>query len=344
MTRRHGTSSGPGSQRGFALLLTLLVLTVMSILVSQMVTSVAVSRNKVFSRLRERKCRRALDSALGLAMRMLTEQGADLAVDTLGDDWCRPKYFEIGDVRVEIRIEDCARYYDLKPLLEEEPEALEDNREQFVTFATASGVPNDVASRLAEAIIQEAEVRRAEDMVIAETTPELVAPTDRYAVPIWLEDFLSLPQLTDEDRRAIRFAATLLEDPETFAQFTVKFLDLVTIWRKEQLNINTAGAEVLRYSLPGLADNPDAVEQILSEREEEPFQNVSQIAAIAGIPQDQASQISRLARINSARFRVTATAKLMNEKPTFPMIEPKMVMILERSGMTFKTLWRHTNV
>ena len=327
-----------------ALMITLMTLSVLVVIVAHVMGSATVARNRVYARVHEAKCRRALDSVPGLAARILTEEGTDVQVDTLGDEWARPKYFEIGDVRVEIRIEDCARRYDLKGLLEEEPERLESNIEAFVVLATGCGLDESTARNLASAISQEAEARRLEDLTQT-TDAEGETATTEETVPIWLEDFLSLPQLTITDRRAIRAAYALREDPETFETITVRFLDQITMWRSAQLNVNTAGYELLRYGLPNLADRPEIVDDLIAQREEEPFQNSSQIGGILGLDQDAARQLVTQVRLNSMRFRVTATATLVRGKASFPVRPAEMVLILERKGgNTFTTLWRHSSV
>jgi len=339
-------SAARSRRRGIALLLTLLTLTVLSIVVSQMTTSTSVAALRLRARLAERRCRRALDSVPGIAARMLTERTENLRVDTLDDDWAKPKFFDIGGVRVEITIEDCQRHYDLNGLLAEDLEELETNKRQFVDFAVECGVSYEVATRLADTIALEAEARRLEDTTTQTVTddPEEPSSTTTTSVPIWLEDFLSLPQLTDQDRQDVRLARVTREDPETFATYDVPFLRQITIWRTGHPNVNTASREVLLHELLNLENPERVVDEILEKREEEPFSTTAEIRSLEELSSDEARQIIRYVQLRSAEFRVTATATLLDQRTALPMRKPTMVLILKRNQAEFTTLWRSINV
>jgi len=333
-------------------MLALLTITVLAILVGQMTTATSVSSARLRGRMIERRCRRALDSVPGMAVRMLTERTEDLRIDTLGDDWAKPMFFDVGDIRVEIRIEDCQRRYDLTGLLEEEHEAIETEKAAFTNFAVECGVSLDVAAHLAETIALEAEARRLEDMTTT-TTPEAEtdadddapgAATTESAVPIWLEDFLSLPQLTETDRRDILLARVTREDPETFETYGVRFLDQITIWRTGNPNVNTATREVLLHELLNLSDPERVVDEILEKRAEEPFTSKAQISNLETLTRDEGRQVARYVQLRSNRFRVTATATPLDGKTPAGMRQATMVLILQRQGTTFTTLWRTVNV
>jgi len=334
-------------------MLALLTITVLAILVGQMTTATSVSSLRLRGRMIERRCRRALDSVPGMAVRMLTERTEDLRVDTLGDDWAKPMFFDVGDIRIEIRIEDCQRQYDLTGLLEEDPETLDAEKMQFVNFAEECGVSLDVATHLADTIALEAETRRLEDMTTT-TTPaaetdaaEGTAPppvTTESAVPIWLEDFLALPQLSDDDRRDILTARVTREDLETFETSDVRFLDQITIWRTGNPNVNTATREVLLHELLNLGDPERVVDEILDKRAEEPFTSTAQISNLETLTRDEGRQVARYVQLRSNRFRVTATATPLDGKTPAGMRKATMVLILQRQGTTFTTLWRTVNV
>jgi type II secretory pathway component PulK len=334
-----------------------MVVVVLGVVVAQMRTRTTVADLRIQVRLRERQLRRALDSVPGLASRMLWEDSADLRVDALDDEWARPKAFDIGDVRVEITIQDDARKFDLKGLLEEEPEKLEDNKRRFIDFAVSCGVANDVAALLADAIAQEAEARRLEDAVEleeptapaegdgqAQEPPPAAQPATAAMVPLWLEDFLALPQLSDDDRAAIRRAFIIREDPLTLEQSTVRFLDQITIWRHKKANINTAGRQVLLAELPEMARLPELVDAILVQRAEEHFNNTAQIRNVVELTKEEARDVARSVQLNSRRFRVTATARLRQGKAPPGLRPGRMVLVLERRGQAFTTLWRRTNI
>ena len=357
-------------RRGFALLLTLLTLMVIAIIVAQVAARVSIENQRIEVRVRERQCRRALDSTVGIAVRLLTESIEDLRVDHLGDEWTRAKTFQIGDAKLDISIIDCERLYDMKGLLEEETETLDANKDQFVAFAAYCGLDEVVARRLADAIAAEAEVRRQEDATWAEATADTTTTgagrttsgtgtgttgttgatgttttTTEQPVPIWLEDYLSLPQLTDEDRKALLAASFIRPDPETLQETKVRFADLLTIWRYDKVNVNTASREVLLYSLPNMTDQEKAIDDLVAQRREEPLKNTAQIKSLTSLDKDQANQVVQKCRLNSRRFRVTATADLTTKKGLPQVRQGRMIVILERTGNNvFKILWRSTNL
>ncbi len=326
---------------------------VLTILLAQMQTTTSVAYERLSRRIKERTCRRALDSVPGLASRILTEGAAGQRFDSLDEEWAKPKYFNIGDVRVEILITDCARRYDLKPLLEENPDKLERNKADFVAFADACGLDPFVGERLADAIAQEAEARRLEDTTLVEEEAEEGQGEDQEEqtvrseemVPLWLDDVLSLPGLAREDREAIRLAGAGYEDPVTLEWKVVRFLDEITMWRKDQVNINTAGPEVLRYTVPGLQEQELVVDEILRYRAEGAFKNVSQLGNVVGVSEDLANELARSVRLNSTRFRVTATARIQGSETGGLRRRPVMELIMERRpNGRCRVLWRHTNL
>lgn len=362
------------ARRGFALLLTLMTLMVVALIVAQVAARVSIESQRVEVRVRERQCRRALDSTVGIAVRLLTESLEGLRVDHLGEEWTRAKTFQIGDARLDISIIDCERLYDLKGLLEEEAEALDANKEQFAAFAAHCGLEEAVARRLADSIAAEAEVRRQEDATWAEATGDETATeasptttgttgatgtagtpgttaatagttTTEESRPIWLEEYLSLPQLSDEDRKAIVAASFVRQDAETGAETSVRLADLLTIWRYDKVNVNTASREVLMYSLPNMAEQEDAIDDLIAQRDEEPLLNTSQIKSLTNLDNDQANQVVTQCRLTSRRFRVTATADLVTKKGLPQVRQGRMTLILERTGNNeFKILWRSTNL
>ena len=343
----------------------------LTLIVAQIQLSTRIEYKQAKAHIRVRQLQRALDATPGLAMRMLEEKTADMAADTLQDEWARDKFFDIQlddkrTIRLTIHIDDCAGKYDLKLLLEENPDKLSRNIEDFVDFAAACGLDRGVAGRLARAIADEADLHRSEDAVFIdqeEDQPEgqqqgnrrnkqEQAQQEKELVPLWLDDYLRLPALTDDDRYAIEAAASQRDDPldPEAPPIRVRFMEQVTMWRKAQPNINTAGREVLLHDVPHLRDKEKAVDEILERREEEPFTNVSQLGNIAALTSSEARSLRKEIRLNSDRFRVTATATEYRLDEFGQMSEPtgrertaRMIMVVERrSKGQLLTLWRRT--
>jgi len=354
-----------------ALLVTIVTLMALTLIVAQTQLSTKIEYKQAKDHIRVRQLQRALDGAPGLAMRMLEEKVLDRAADSLHDEWARDKFFDVQlddnrTIRLAIHIDDCAGKYNLKLLLEENPDTLSRNIEDFVAFAYACGLDELAANHLARAIADEADLHRTEDTVFTdqeEDQQEGQAQGDQAEdedqtqqkqelVPLWLDDFLGLPALTDDDRYLIEQATIQREDlldPEA-PLITVRFVEQVTMWRQGPPNINTASREVLLHDVPHLRDKEEAVDEILERREEEPFQNVSQLGNISALTRPESRNLRSEVRLNSVRFRVTATAteNRVDEfgeiaEPTGRQRTARTIMIIERrgGGQPF-TLWRRT--
>jgi len=343
----------------------------LTFIVAQIQLSTCIEYKQAKAYIRVRQLQRALDGAPGLAMRMLEEKTSDMAADTMQDEWARDKFFDIQmddkrTIRLTIHIDDCAGKYDLKLLLEENPDKLSTNIEDFVDFAAACGLDRAVAGRLAQAIADEADLHRSEDAVFIdqeEDQPQdqqpgnqpnnqATAQQKKELVPLWLDDYLHLPALTDDDRYAIETAASEHNDPldPEAPPIRVRFMQQVTMWRKAQSNINTASREVLLHDVPHLRDKEDAVDEIIERRQEEPFTNVSQLGNIDALTRSEARNLRKEIRLNSERFRITATATEYHMDEFGQMAGPtgrertaKMIMVIERRNKgRFFTLWRRT--
>jgi len=368
--------SSSSRRRGVALLITVVTIMAITLIVSQLQLNTAVEYKQIRDYIRVRQLKRALDAAPGLAMRMLEEPIAGTAQDTLQDEWAADKYFDIPlddkrMVRLTVHIEDCSRFYSLKPLLQEDPALLEEGIQRFIEFAQACGLDGGIADRLARAVAEEAAVRRTEDAVFLELTEEeqeaeqeaqqnagnpqqgQQTQQNQELVPLWLDSFTNVPGLSDEDRYAIERAYIERDDPLDPAgpKVIVRFIDQVTLWRSNLPNINTAGREVLLHDVETLRDRPDTVDEILVLRDEEPFMNVSQLGNVESLTREEARQLQAEVRLNSTRFRITATAAehRLDDSGSVadsgPIRTVRSTIIVERrQGGALYTLWRRNEL
>lgn len=351
---KHRGNSRP--KRGAVLLLTLLVWASLTIVVAQMDTSSFVALEQAFANTQQRQCRRALDSVPGIVSRMLTETGADRSFDSLEDHWALPKVFtfDIGQddqLTLTVSISDISARYDLKGLLDENPDRARAAAEDFIEFAEAGGLDSFSAAEIANSILNEAIHRRAEDQAVMDEI-QAEGGTAQQPLPLWLDDFLDLPTVSDETRRAFRAAYTDIVDPATGETIRVRLADQITSWRVGPPNVNTAGLLVLANSGSELRD---IAEMIYEKRAEEPFRTIAQVQLLAApltadnnpagggpgggsdgeaAPGNEEAISSTIATVASTRFEVRAEAVYQKQAA-------RLRLIVERNAQGAITiLWR----
>ena len=338
-------SSRPRARRGAALLLTLLVWATLTIVVAQMdVTSiVAMEQSVVGSHLRQ--CRRALDSVPGIAARMLTETGTDRAFDSLEDHWSLPKVFNFAfgendedNLTLTVSMTDVAARYDMKGMLDENLERAKSSAQDFIEFAAAFGLDSFAAEEIANSILNEAIQRRAEDQAVMDEI-KAEGGTAMQPLPLWLDDFLNLPTVSDETRQAFRLAYAEQVDPASGQTVQYRLADELTSWRVGPPNVNTASLLVLMNSGSRLRN---LAERIVEKRADEPYRNIAQLSIFAAQQQSQdqteaeAPLTGADATVLSNRFVVKAEAKYRDQTA-------RLRMIVERNAQGAVTiLWRRS--
>jgi hypothetical protein len=350
-----------------ALLVTLLVLMALAMLVAQVQTSATLSYRQAKTRTYVHECRRALDSVPGLVQQIFAAPAASVQADTLLDEWNFPKAFliNLGDtdsprvVMIAIQIQDADRKYDLTPLLATDPDTLQTNTTNFLTFTASFGLDAAVSTDLVNAIVTQAKLKFTEDQIFVTqptttnagpanqpagtSTPmpapatSLVQPPTANFQPVWLEDYLDLPGLTAKDIAAIQAAYSEYDDPVTGDTVHTRFVDQVTTWSSSAgtggiPNVNTASREVL-LSSPTLGGQANEVDQILQARAQKPITNMSQLVTLAGVSTTDSRQLRKELGVTSTNFIVHATAvyaPLAKMPPLDPLAPVLVVPVLKK--------------
>ncbi len=339
-----GKRSTRRRRRGAALLLSLLVWATLTIVVAQMDVTSMLALEQSYQEAYRTQCHRALDSVPGIASRMLSETGVDLQFDSLQDHWSLPKVFvfrfgeEEEDVlKLTVTIRDVAGKYDLKGLLDESPERSEASGIEFIGFASSLGLDSLAAEEIVTSIRNEAIIRRAEDEAVMDEFA-VDGRTAQQPLPLWLDDFLNLPGISPETRQAFQLAFVEREDPASGETVRVRLADQLTSWRQGGPNVNTAELEVLEHSASFLRSR---AEEIVRQRAEEPFRNLSQIQAVASAEEaeEQASPLETAdATVMSNRFEVSAMAEYRD-------YVSRLRMIVERDAQgSITILWRRSEL
>ena len=210
-------------QRGIALLLALLVLTILILLVGQMVLAGAhnksVARNATASLQNEYAVLAGYHQA---TVRILADRDRNPDVDVLDDAWNAPFGFPLGEARVSGRIVDVERRFNLSALVNDDGEIVPAAKDQLVRLLQVLGhEPTANAERIADYV--DADTKGAHESGA------------RNARLISLQE---LQRIEGLDR------AVLFGDGQRRG-----ILPFLTVWPKEgglKINPNTAPAELLQ--------------------------------------------------------------------------------------------------
>jgi general secretion pathway protein K len=147
-----------------------------------------------------------------------------------------------------------------------------------------------------------------------------------------VEMLLSLLEIEISDLTQFYQNAPYRSPGELFAASSLKLEDYLTVFSNGKVNINTAGAEVLQ-SISSKLDK-DLVDSIISRRQSEPFQSVSDLQTIEGIDEETFNEIE-------SRLTVTSTWYSIYSKATLMEIEQVIKAVVNKDGEKFKFVyWR----
>lgn len=266
-TGRHGglrPGGGRASQRGAALILTLLVLAILVVLVVQFTFAVRVEesvvRNTEDDAALELAARGAI-SALGGLFRDDRKNGEPKGnVDTLADIWCDPntvdqRKLKIGQVEVELTVEDLERRLPLCWLAEGSEEkqkyALTALQRLIQKLAPAQGIEPEAAAKLISERVKALQAAgQGQPAAPAGPVPPPPGPTPARRT------LLAIEQLLDEEGKLDR--RILWGDPAADPP-TEGIAGYVTTWPLPRVNANTVLGPVLFGLLPekdAAAENP----------------------------------------------------------------------------------------
>ena len=286
MVKRHRRS-----ERGIALLATMLAIALMTLLVVDFATTVALGNRSAMNQADELRASYLARSGVGVGLALLEQDTFHDALSPIPDDalteaWAQPiPPIKLSGGTVTVAIVDEARKLNINDLYD-------------VNTHTINSTKEEVLSRLAELLgISGGFVPELEDWLAPD---DFNAPGGAEA-----DYYLQLkppyeprngPIPTIGDLRALKGM-----DDATF----MKLANCLTVSQETAININTASPELIAALRPEFADNPKLVKEIVLLRTMRPFTNITDVGNLPGVGQFF-TDISNLLTTRSNYFTIIA--------------------------------------
>ncbi len=271
------------NNRGMALVLTLMVVTLITAMVVEFAYGVYVSTNALHNWKTSQQLSLAARSATQLASRLIVEK------KTLTPNYTYPGVFDTSqkipfeeiEGTIDIHIEDENARFNINTLGVTVINPGPTGKTAYDLFLKLLGALNlnpEIADRIVDWVDADSIPRKPGTAAVE--TGAKNAPLDS------IDELLNIPGI----------------DQETFDLLR----PYVTIYGSGKINLNTASVPVLR-SLPGDLDKSMA-EHIVQYRDLSPFQREDEINALAMIPDSIKTSMRGYYLVNSNTFRIVATA------------------------------------
>jgi general secretion pathway protein K len=259
--------------KGMALLMTLLVVTLLSVLILGMHSRSLLALTKAKNSVNSLNASYIMRSGVSAAMGFLERDARETPIDTLSEAWAHEVvHFPVGEGTVSIRIGDEASRFNIN------------------TLVTPQGKINDKA------------VERFGRLLRSVGSTEALSGT----VAEWLRSNRKRLSYTFRD------ASELLLVPGVGSETVNRVEKYVTVYtnrmNERNININTVGREVLLALSPQL--NEALVEGIMGHRRATPFQEIGEVKKVQGINDEILSTFSDVIDVRSSSFSVWAEAKV----------------------------------
>lgn len=261
------------NNRGMALLLTILIVTLLSMLIidinSRSYLAYARARNSVNSL----NAYYIMRSGVSAAMGFLEMDAKESTIDTLSENWAQEiKHFPVGEGTVSVQIMDEASKFNINTLI------------------SAQGTINDKAVERFGSLLKVLETEEGLSERVAE----------------WLQ------RNREGFSYTFRDISELLLVPD-FTQDTLKKIEkYITVYtdRKNErnININTLGSEVLSSLSPMLTES--LIVSIMDYRKENSFTDIGELKKVQGIDDVVLAKFSDVIDVKSSVFSVHAEAKV----------------------------------
>jgi general secretion pathway protein K len=277
------------SERGIALLATLLAVSLMTILVVDFTTSSALGYRAAANQADELRALYLARSGIQVGIAVLerdsiTDSQQEHPYDSLNDIWAVPvPPIPIDGGTVSVSIIDEARKLDINQLFNSRQRQIDDKFAQVIArLFEGIGVPTDYIPILADWM-----------------DPDSVdspggAEADYYLQLMPPYEPRNGPMPTIGDLRALKGI-----DDATF----MRLAQYLTTAPEARVNANTASPEVLAALTPELSNSPDLVKEIIAARGYRPFLAVTDIANLPGIG-EFATHLTPLITTRSAYFTI----------------------------------------
>jgi len=283
-------SAAKKSERGVALLVTMMALALMTLLVMDFTTSASLGYRSAAGQANEMRAEYLARSAIGVGLSLLSTDAQQDAVaktphDGLDERWATPfPPLPLGGGTAQVSIVDEARKIDINLLIN--PRTGKPNAAYLAILErlfTNIGVSPDIIP----AIVDWLDPDSIESSGGAEADYYL-----RLTPPY---EPRNGPMPTIGDLRMIRGV-----DDATF----LRLQQFLTAAPEPHVNINTAPPEVIAALVPQFSEDPSLVKEIVQARSVQPFLVVTDVGNLAGLG-DAATPLLKLITTSSAYFTLT---------------------------------------
>ena len=259
--------------KGMALLMTLLVVTLLSVLIIAMHSRSLLALTKAKNSVNSLNASYVMRSGVSAAMGFLEKDAKATTIDSLSEAWAQEIVrFPVGEGTVSIRIGDEASRFNIN------------------TLVSPQGKINDKAVERFGRLLKVVGSKEALSEIVAE----------------WLRSNRGGLSYTFRDASELRLV------PEVGSETVNKIEKYVTVYtdrmNERNININTVGREVLLALSPQL--NESLVEGIMGYRRATPFQEIGEVKNVQGINDAILSTFSDVIDVKSSNFSVWAEAKV----------------------------------
>ncbi len=287
------------SERGVALLVTMLALALMTMLVMDFTTSASLGYRSAAGGANELRAEYLARSAISVGLSLLSTDAQQDALaktphDGLDEPWAQPyPPVSLGGGEAQVSIVDEARKIDINLLIN-----------------PRTGQPNPIYVAIVERLFTNIGVSPALVPAIVDwLDPDSIespggGEADYYMRLIPPYEPRNGPMPTIGDLRMIRGV-----DDATF----FRLQQFLTAAPEPRVNINTAPPEVIAALLPQLSNDTSMVKQIVQARRVQPFLMITDVGNLAGLG-DAANALMRLVTTRSAYFTVTGIGVFANAR------------------------------
>ena len=261
------------NNKGMALLMTLLVVALLSVLIVGMHSRSLLALTKAKNSVNSLNASYIMRSGVSAAMGFLERDARETPIDTLSEAWAHEVVrFPVGEGTVSIRIGDEASKFNIN------------------TLVTPQGKINDKAVERFGRLLRSVGSKEALSGTVAEwlrSNRKRLSYTFRDA-----SELLLVPGVGSETVNRVEKYVTVYTDP----------------MNERNININAVGREVLLALSPQL--NEALVEGIMRHRRATPFQEIGEVKKVQGINDEILSTFSDVIDVRSSSFSVWVEAKV----------------------------------
>jgi general secretion pathway protein K len=278
------------SERGIALLVTMMALALMALLVMDFTSAASLGYRAAAGQANQLRAEYLARSAIGVGLSLLSEDARQDSLsktphDGLDEQWAMPyPPVPLGGGVAQVSIVDEARKIDINLLIN-----------------PRTGQPNPIYLGIIERLFTNIGVSPALVPAIVDwLDPDSIespggAEADYYLTLIPPYEPRNGPMPTIGDLRMIKGV-----DDATF----FRLQQFLTTEPEPRVNINTAPPEVIAALVPQLSDNISMVKEIIQARTVQPFLMITDVGNLAGLG-DIATPLMRLITTRSAYFTLT---------------------------------------